>query len=103
MAGSIQVIIDAIKRSSSETGAEVVFSTAHSAKGREWGSVRIGTDYQKPKDNLDGEPSPMRRDESMLAYVAITRAKGRLDDEGLAWVRSHVAALEARGLPTVIG
>ena len=35
----------------------------------------------------------MRRGDAILAYVAVTRAKSRLDSSGLAWInsRAHVA------------
>jgi superfamily I DNA/RNA helicase len=57
--------------------------TAHKAKGREWETVRIAGDFRKDK---------VSREEAMLAYVAVTRAKLVLDREGLAWVDSLAKA-----------
>lgn len=59
--------------------ADVVVSTAHKAKGREWESVRIAGDFREPEDPQD------RRSEAQLAYVAVTRAKLRLDRAELVW------------------
>ena len=67
--------------------AQTVVSTAHKAKGREWGTVRIATDFHEPKTDPDsGEQSDIPREDAMLAYVAVTRARNVLDREGLAWV-----------------
>ncbi|MEU4777496.1 UvrD-helicase domain-containing protein [Micromonospora sp. NPDC023633] len=68
-----------------ERYADVVVSTAHKAKGREWGSVRIADDFPEPRPAEDGSVR-IARDEAMLAYVAVTRAQRVLDRYGLAWV-----------------
>jgi hypothetical protein len=73
-----------------ERYADLVLSTAHKAKGREWPRVRINGDFQEPKPGEDGEPGEPGRDEAMLAYVAVTRAKQVLDRTGLAWIDSLV-------------
>lgn len=57
-----------------ERDAEVVISTAHKAKGREWASVKLGSDFRDPKDG--GE---LQGEEWRLLYVAATRAQGTLD------------------------
>ena len=62
----------------SESNADVVLSTAHKAKGREWDTVRIGDDFQ-PKATPDGVAKPLSEAEIMLRYVAVTRAKNTLD------------------------
>jgi superfamily I DNA/RNA helicase len=55
-----------------ENGADVVFSTAHKAKGREWDSVRLAGDFAK----LDSKGNRTHNEaESRLFYVAMTRAK----------------------------
>ena len=54
-----------------EKQAEVVVSTAHRAKGREWNDVRLQGDFLHV-DDMDSE-------DLRLAYVAITRAKRTLD------------------------
>lgn len=79
-------IIRVISRLVEERRAEVVISTAHKAKGREWDSVQIASDFREPKELDDGTPGQMPRDEAMLAYVAVTRAKLTLDRSGLAWI-----------------
>jgi hypothetical protein len=69
-----------------ERYAQVVVSTSHKAKGREWDRVRVASDFQEPKAGKDGEPGATRPDEAMLAYVTVTRARRVLDRGGLAWV-----------------
>ncbi|XP_028410868.1 F-box DNA helicase 1-like [Dendronephthya gigantea] len=56
--------------------AEIVFSTAHKSKGLEFDTVRIGEDFLQdlPIDELSGAST----DEKNLLYVAVTRAKFRL-------------------------
>lgn len=54
-----------------EEAAEVVVSTAHRAKGREWSSVRLAADFKHPAD-MDAE-------DLRLTYVAVTRAQHQLD------------------------
>jgi superfamily I DNA/RNA helicase len=54
-----------------EKQADVVVSTAHRAKGREWNDVRLQGDFLHV-DDMDSE-------DLRLAYVAITRAQRTLD------------------------
>lgn len=54
-----------------EKQADVVVSTAHRAKGREWDDVRLNGDFLHT-DDMDWE-------DLRLAYVAVTRAKRTLD------------------------
>lgn len=82
--------IDALE--SDERTADVIVSTAHKAKGREWDTVRIAGDFHDPtadpgqgRDGQDDHETG-RRAELMLAYVAVTRARKVLDRGGLAWV-----------------
>jgi superfamily I DNA/RNA helicase len=77
-----EMVIEVMDRLVPEQAAQVVVSTAHKAKGREWPSVRIATDFHQPKD----EDTPIPQAEAMLAYVAVTRARQVLDPDGLAWV-----------------
>jgi hypothetical protein len=81
--------------------AELRVSTAHKAKGLEWDQVRIGTDFREPLDKTTGEPLPIPREDAMLAYVAVTRAKSVLDNTGLAWVHAHLYALGEPASDTV--
>jgi hypothetical protein len=72
-----------------EAQADVVISTAHKAKGREWDQVRIAPDFREPRrDQLTGRPMWVK-DELMLAYVAVTRARTVLDRGGLAWLDDY--------------
>lgn len=66
-----QRLISALHELVSEDRADVVISTAHRAKGREWNSVRLQGDFLH-MDDMDDE-------DLRLAYVAITRAKRTLD------------------------
>lgn len=86
-------ILDAVSQLAEETHADVTVSTAHKAKGREWPAVRIGKDFPQPKDTDPGAPAASQPPEvsdldARLAYVAVTRARNRLDLGGLAWTAS---------------
>lgn len=61
----------------SETQADLVVSTVHKAKGREWDTVQLANDFWMSKPDDEGEPVP--EEEVRLFYVAITRAKRLLD------------------------
>ena len=63
-----------------EDGADVILSTAHKAKGREWVSVRLTSDF------LSSRRGPGAAPEVRLFYVAMTRAKNTLivDNETLS-------------------
>jgi heme oxygenase len=67
-----------------EQDADLVVSTAHKAKGREWPTVRLAGDFGQPDQHGDGRPPEVVRPEAMLAYVAVTRARQALDPAGLA-------------------
>jgi hypothetical protein len=62
-----------------------VVATAHSTKGMEWDRVRIAPDFKAP-DFEEGEK--LATDEAMVIYVAATRAKTFLDNEGIEWGHS---------------
>jgi hypothetical protein len=79
-------VIQIANRCVDERDAEIVVSTAHKAKGREWKKVQIASDFREPGKDDDGEDREMARSEIMLAYVAVTRAQEVLDNTGLAWV-----------------
>lgn len=66
-----QPILDALEKMPSEEDADLVVSTAHKSKGREWTSVRLAPDF--PPANRMSDPD--RR----LLYVAATRAQHLLD------------------------
>jgi hypothetical protein len=93
------VVIEVMDRLVPEQAAQVVVSTAHKAKGREWPSVRIAPDFREPK----GEDTPIPQAEAMLAYVAVTRARQALDPDGLAWVDRWLASRPAPALEPTLG
>ncbi|MEU4170975.1 UvrD-helicase domain-containing protein [Streptomyces sp. NPDC026665] len=78
----------------SEQQAELVVSTAHRSKGREWPDVRIHTDFRAPKPDQATGLVVLPREEGRLAYVAVTRAREQLDDTALAWVSTVTAVCE---------
>lgn len=89
-----------------EEAADLVLSTGHKAKGREWIAVRIADDF-KPNPRRDPETGamsePVMTDEArMLAYVAVTRAQLRLDPTGLNWARPRTIPGAVVKTPTAI-
>lgn len=71
---------------------DLIVSTGHKAKGREWRAVRVGGDYVEPTDPA-GRPGPVERAECNAAYVTVTRAREFLDRAGLEYVDRRVAGL----------
>lgn len=84
-------ILAAADALASEPNSDLVVSTAHKAKGREWPTVRIHSDFRAPKPDPKTGNIILPREEGRLAYVAVTRARERLDCEALAWVDSVTA------------
>jgi len=66
-----------------EDHAEVVVSTAHKSKGREWSAVKLADDYPDiTPDRID-----IGEEDKRLIYVATTRAKLALDYEQVGYLR----------------
>lgn len=88
-------ILAAVNRLDDESVADVTVSTAHKAKGREWHRVRVAVDFTPPQDSDECDehgrplPGPIDDAEARLAYVAVTRARNRLDVGGLSWINAH--------------
>lgn len=62
-----------------ERRADVVISTSHKAKGREWDTVELADDFLPSKpDRVTGEVK-VDRAELRLFYVALTRARVSID------------------------
>ncbi|MFJ2722806.1 hypothetical protein [Streptomyces sp. NPDC087437] len=65
------------------------------SKGREWSTVQIGDDFPPPKDTDQHDeqgrpiPEPVNDTDARLAYVAVTRARHRLDLGGLSWINTY--------------
>lgn len=95
------VIIDALSRVDDDKPGrrvDLVCSTAHKAKGREWPTVKVGGDFTKPK-GLDGDSDfEVDRPLAMLAYVSVTRARQQLDRGSLAWVDELAAPSAVRAV-----
>ncbi len=77
--------VDTIKRALGqmprEDAADVVVSTAHKSKGREWASVQLSGDFcPPPKDTPDDVKYVPDHSELRLLYVAVTRARLELDE-----------------------
>ncbi|WP_405773658.1 UvrD-helicase domain-containing protein [Streptomyces sp. NBC_00859] len=91
----VDAILTAVDQLVDESRAEVTVSTAHKAKGREWPQVKIADDFLPPKDTEEKDsqglpvPGPIDETEARLAYVAVTRARHRLDLGGLSWIHHH--------------
>lgn len=67
----VATLIDALKQVVHESESDVLISTAHKAKGREWDTVKLAGDYLHPTD--------MDTEDLRLAYVSVTRAIFKLD------------------------
>ena len=72
-----EAVLRAVNSLVEEKYADVIVSTAHRAKGREWDTVLIADDFSEPRPLQNGAPGKIRKEEAMLAYVAVTRAKRR--------------------------
>ncbi len=72
-------ILRALDRMPREDDADLVISTSHKAKGRQWSAVRLAGDF--PTD-----PEKTSEDERRLLYVAVTRARVEIDATAVPWV-----------------
>jgi hypothetical protein len=72
-------IVRALGAMPREADADLVISTAHKSKGRQWPAVRLASDF--PDD-----PQGTSEDERRLLYVAVTRARVELDAQAVPWV-----------------
>jgi hypothetical protein len=78
----VETLREVCRKAVSEDRADVVLSTAHKSKGREWGKVLIASDFTRESE--DGEKIEPTRAEQMLMYVAVTRAKTHIDASALS-------------------
>jgi superfamily I DNA/RNA helicase len=61
--------------SNEEEKSDLIVSTGHKAKGREWHSVTLFSDFE-PRLSKDNPPKPvLKQEEARLLYVAATRAQ----------------------------
>jgi hypothetical protein len=77
----VDAILRTLDNMAREADADVVVSTAHKAKGREWDTVQLAGDFP---DQASGE-------ELRLLYVAVTRAKLTLDITAVAALEGGAA------------
>jgi superfamily I DNA/RNA helicase len=79
-------VAEQLEHTYAEDRAEVIISTVHKAKGREWHHVRLADDFRSMKPGRNGEPP--NAGEINLAYVAVTRAQQVLDVGGCTAVQN---------------
>lgn len=95
-----EIVLEAVAGLVGEDGADVVVSTGHRAKGREWHRVRLAADFAEVAGH-DGKVPP---GEWRLLYVACTRAQHELDITWATPVRSLLnkppAPMLTTGAPT---
>lgn len=77
-----------------EQYADRIVSTAHKAKGREWPSVRLASDFRREPDEETGVIE-ITREFAMLCYVTVTRAKQTLAAESLDWFKYQPVVISA--------
>jgi hypothetical protein len=70
-------ILQALRGMPKEADADLVISTAHKSKGREWSSVRLAADFPTADKCQDSDLK--------LLYVSVTRAKLQLDISECPW------------------
>ncbi len=80
-----------------DSAPDVVVSTAHKAKGREWRRVRISGDFHTPKyHDSGGIESLPSAEELRLSYVAVTRGQDAVSLGSLEWIEDAVGAAPVR-------
>lgn len=58
-----------------EASADLIVSTGHKAKGREWDTVKLNNDFEPRVSKKDANKTVINHEEARLLYVAVTRAK----------------------------
>lgn len=86
----VAVIIEALERMCPEEAADLVVSTAHKAKGREWNRVQLADDFPDPRQSFEAMMHPESAlPELRLLYVAVTRARLQLDVTQVPMLQSN--------------
>lgn len=84
---TVDTILTALDNMPTEAAADVIVSTAHKAKGREWETVRLAADFPTEADKINDA-------ELRLIYVAVTRARQRLDMTAIADLFSPTGTID---------
>lgn len=79
--GSVYKVLGVLSKHRNWENPDVIMTTAHKAKGREWATVILGDDFPSPF-NQQGEWIGLNDMERNLLYVALTRAKELLGYNG---------------------
>jgi len=71
----VRGLVETLQRISmnTEEDADIVLSTVHKSKGKQWPEVELAQDFRTPDSNMFTE------EEAYLLYVAVTRASERLN------------------------
>lgn len=86
----VPIIESALSGLNSEATADVVVSTAHKSKGRQWPTVALAEDFP-----IGTEDKPLEPEELRLQYVAVTRAQNVLDLSACPTLSAIVAGKDA--------
>lgn len=85
-----QTIVDTLGKQPPEDRADLILSTVHKIKGRQWPKVQIAGDFNV----LPGDPYN-EVEETRLLYVAATRAQTHLDLSEVPFFPQHQPAQES--------
>lgn len=88
----VDTILLALDYMPTEDRADLIVSTAHKAKGRQWGSVALAGDFPTGVHPKTGEPVTPETSELRLLYVAVTRAQRELDISACGLLSSNAPA-----------
>lgn len=101
----VPAVKTALAHSVPEASAQLVVATAHRSKGREWDRVELASDLDEALQEATeaaeeggAADKAALRDEQMLCYVAVTRAKTALAPGGVIAPELYTAAT-----PPVVG
>jgi superfamily I DNA/RNA helicase len=75
--GAVYKVLDTLRSHKNVHNPDVILTTAHKSKGREWNIVILADDFPSPF-NEDGDWIGLNDMERNLLYVALTRVKGIL-------------------------
>ncbi|MFD6517028.1 UvrD-helicase domain-containing protein [Rhodococcus sp. NPDC060176] len=95
----VPAVKTALAHSVPEASAQLVVATAHRSKGREWDRVELASDLDEALQEATeaaeeggAADNAVLRDEQMLCYVAVTRAKTALAPGGVIAPELYTAA-----------